>query len=198
MFNDDISHSDHPEDSFMSNMNKTHNTHILKTFLENHVNDMHPRGLDMSVDQNSVLSNDSTSHDVNQTVLVHNILELLRNQSQNGMTVEQIGDVEIVTSRPVTNNSSSFLDIDSAHKINVDNILELLRNHSQNGMTVEKIGDDETVTSEPVTNNSTSFRDIDSTDQINVGRKEDTKISQSADDQKELSSQSNRFGFRTG
>ena len=149
MFNDDISHSDHPEDSFMSNMNKTHNTHILKTFLENHVNDMHPRGLDMSVDQNSVLSNDSTSHDVNQTVLVHNILELLRN-------------------------------------------------HSQNDMTVEQIGDDEIVTSEPVTNNSTSFRDIDSTHQINVGRKEDTKISQSADDQTEFSLQSNRFGFKTG
>ena len=149
MFNDDISHANHPEESFMSNMNKTHNTHVLKTFLENHVNEMHPRGLDMSVDQNSLLSNESTSHDVNQTVLVHNILELLRNQSQHGMTVEQIGD-------------------------------------------------DETVTSEPVTNNSSSFRDIDSTHKISVGRIEDRKISQSADDQKEFSSQSNRFGFRTG
>ena len=119
MFNDDISHANHPEDSFMFNMNKTHNTHVLKTFLENHVNQMHPRDLDMSVDQNSVLSNDSTGHDVNQTVLVHNILELLRNQSQNGMTVEQIGDVEIVASEPITNNSSSFRDIDSTHKINV-------------------------------------------------------------------------------
>ena len=133
----------------MSKMNKTHNTHVLKTFMENHVNEMHPRHQDMSVDHNSVLSNDSTSHDVNQTVLVHNILELLRN-------------------------------------------------HSQNGMTVEKIGDDETVTSEPVTNDLSSFRDIDSTHKINVGRTEDTKISQSADDQKELSLQSNRFGFRTG
>ena len=133
----------------MSNVNKTHNTHILKTFLENHVNQMHPGDLDMSVDQNSVWSNDSTSHDVNQTVLVHNILELLRN-------------------------------------------------HSQNNMTVEQIKDDETVTSEPVTNNSSSFRDIDSTHQINVGRTEDTKISQSADDQKEFSLQSNRFGFRPG
>ena len=133
----------------MVNMNKTHNTNVLKTFLENHVNQMHPGGLDMSVDQNSVLSNDSTSHDVNQTVLVHNILELLRN-------------------------------------------------HSQNDMTVEQIGDDETVTSEPVTNNSTSFRDIDSTRKINVGRIEDTKISQSPDDQKESLLQSNRFGFRTG
>ena len=182
----------------MSNMNKTHNAHVLKTFLENHVNQMHPRDLDMSVDQNSVLSNDSTSHDVNQTVLVHNILELLRNQSQNGMTVEQIGDVEIVTSRPVTNNSSSFLDIDSAHKINVDNILELLRNQSQNGMTVEQIGEDEIVTSEPVTNNSSSFRDIDSIHKINVGRTEDTKISKSTDDQQELSLQSTRLRFRTG
>ena len=133
----------------MSNVNKTHNTHILKTFLENHVNQMHPGDLDMSVDQNSVWSNDSTSHDVNQTVLVHNILELLRN-------------------------------------------------HSQNNMTVEQIKDDETVTSEPVTNNSSSFRDIDNTHQINVGRTEDTKISQSADDQKEFSLQSNRFGFRPG
>ena len=133
----------------MVNMNKTHNTHVLKTFLENHVNQMHPGGLDMSVDRNSVLSNDSTSHDVNQTVLVHNILELLRN-------------------------------------------------HSQNDMTVEQIGDDETVTSEPVTNNSTSFRDIDSARKINVGRIEDTKISQSPDDQKESLLQSNRFGFRTG
>ena len=149
MVNDDISHANHPEESFMSNMNKTHNTHVLKTFLENHVNQMHPGGLDMSVDQNSVLSNDSTSHDVNQTVLVHNILELLRN-------------------------------------------------HSQNDMTVEQIEDDETATSEPVTNNSTSIRDIESTRKIDVGRTEDTKISQSADDQKEFSSQSNRFGFRTG
>ena len=133
----------------MSNVNKTHNTHILKTFLENHVNQMHPGDLDMSVDQNSVWSNDSTSHDVNQTVLVHNILELLRN-------------------------------------------------HSQNNMTVEQIKDDETVTSEPVTNNSSSFRDIDSTHKINVGSTEDTKISQSAEDQKEFSLESNRFGFRTG
>ena len=133
----------------MSNMNKTHNTHILKTFLENHVNDMHPRGLDMSVDQNSVLSNDSTSHDVNQTVLVRNILELLKN-------------------------------------------------HSQNDLTVEQIGNDEIVTSEPVTNNLTSFRDIDSTRKIDVGRTEDTKISQSVDDQKEFSLQSNRFGLRAG
>ena len=133
----------------MVNMNKTHNTNVLKTFLENHVNQMHPGGLDMSVDHNSVLNNDSTSHDVNQTVLVHNILELLRN-------------------------------------------------HSQNDMTVEQIGDDETATSEPVTNNSTSFRDIDSTHKINVGRTEDEKISQSADDQKESSMHSNRFGFSTG
>ena len=134
----------------MSNVNKTHNTHILKTFLENHVNQMHPGDLDMSVDQNSVWSNDSTSHDVNQKVLVHNILELLRNHSQNDMTVEQI------------------------------------------------IGDDVTATSEPVTNNSTSFLDIDSTRKIDVGRTEDTKISQSADDQKEFALQTNRFGFRTG
>ena len=133
----------------MSNMNKTHNTHVLKTFLENHVNEMHPRGLDMSVDLNSVLRNDSTSHDVNQTVLVHNILELLRNQSHNNMTVERIGDDEIVTAEPVTNDSSSFRDIDSTH-------------------------------------------------QINVGRTDDTKIAQSADDQNKLSLQSNRFGFRTG
>ena len=133
----------------MSNVNKTHNTHILKTFLENHVNQLHPGGLDMSVDQNSVLSNDSTSHDVDQTVLVHNILELLKNHSEHDITVEQIGDDEIVTSKPVTNNSSSFRDINSTHK-------------------------------------------------INVGRTEDTKISQSADDQKELSLQSNRFGLSTG
>ena len=133
----------------MSNMNKTHNTHILKTFLGNHINDMHPRDSDMSVDQNPGLSNDSTSHDVNQTVLVHNILELLRN-------------------------------------------------HSQNDMTVEQIEDDETATSEPVTNNSTSIRDIESTRKIDVGRTEDTKISQSADDQKEFSLQSNRFGLRAG
>ena len=149
MSNDDNWHANHPEDSFMSNMNKTHNTNVLKTFLENHVNQMHPGGLDMSVDQNSVLSNDSTSHDINQTVLVHNILELLRN-------------------------------------------------HSQNDMNVEQIGDDGTATSKPVTNNSTSFRDIDSTRKIDVGRTEDTKISQSTDDQKELSLQSNRFGFSTG
>ena len=120
MLDDDIWHANHPEDSFMSNMNATHNTHVLKSFLENHVNKMHPRGLDMSMDQSSVLSNDSTSHDVNQTVLVHNILELLRNHSQNDLTVEQIGDDETVPSEPVTNNSSSFRDINSTQKINVD------------------------------------------------------------------------------